>query len=90
MTLETPIPFLQLLGIGVLDDGFSVLRMVTWAGPGPMKEGDCLCLLFGGGVPYILRPKDGRYIFIGDCYVEGLMEGQALIGIVGEQLFEIV
>ncbi|PMD37937.1 hypothetical protein L207DRAFT_384472, partial [Hyaloscypha variabilis F] len=47
-------------------------------GPGPMKEGDLLCLLFGGGVPYILRPKDHRYIFIGDCYVDGLVEEQAM------------
>jgi hypothetical protein len=59
-------------------------------GPGPMKEGDLLCLLFGGGVPYILRAKDDRYLFIGDCYVDGLMEGQAMSGIVGVKLFEIM
>jgi hypothetical protein len=59
-------------------------------GPGPMKEGDLLCLLFGGGVPYILRPKDHRYIFIGDCYVDGLVEEQAMSGIVGVKLFEII
>jgi hypothetical protein len=58
-------------------------------GPGPMKMGDFSCLLFGGEVPYILRHKGGRYIFIDDYYVERLVEGQALTGIVGEQLFEI-
>jgi hypothetical protein len=56
-------------------------------GPGTMKEGDVLCLLFGSAVPYILRPKDGRYIFVGDCYVDALMEGQALLGIIDNKLF---
>ncbi|KAE9379877.1 hypothetical protein N431DRAFT_432242 [Stipitochalara longipes BDJ] len=55
-----------------------------------MKEGDLVCLLFGGGVPYILRPKGHRYIFIGDCYIDGLMEGQAMSGMVAVPLFEIM
>jgi hypothetical protein len=56
-------------------------------GPGSMKEGDLLCLLLGSGVPYILRPQGGRYLFIGDCYVDDLMEGQGLCGLIPRRLF---
>ena len=62
-------------------------------GPGPMREGDVLCILFGGGVPYILRQKGSRYIFIGDCYADGVMEGQAMRLISNDRdvkLFEII
>ncbi|KAH8589907.1 hypothetical protein B0O99DRAFT_599536 [Bisporella sp. PMI_857] len=44
-------------------------------GPGSMLKGDCLSVLIGGDVPYILRPKEGWYLFIGDCFVDGLMGG---------------
>jgi hypothetical protein len=47
-------------------------------GPRWTKKGDLVCVLFGGGVPYILCPKGRRYIFIGESYVHGLMEGQAI------------
>jgi hypothetical protein len=43
-----------------------------------LQEGDLVCVLFGGKVPFILRPADGRYRFVGECYLHGIMLGQAL------------
>jgi hypothetical protein len=37
-----------------------------------------VCVLYGGQTPFILRPKVERYQFIGECYVHGIMEGEAL------------
>lgn len=42
------------------------------------KQGDLICILFGGRMPFILRPQNGHYIFIGECHIPGLMEGQAI------------
>ncbi|KAM0694277.1 hypothetical protein Q7P36_006404 [Cladosporium allicinum] len=59
--------------------------------PGTMT-GDVVCILFGGSVPYILRPTDieGQYLLIGECYVEELMEGEAMGMGLREQKFTLV
>lgn len=46
--------------------------------------GDEIWILFGGSVPFILRPypddseHHGCYALIGDCYVHGIMDGEAM------------
>ena len=58
--------------------------------PSGTRVGDLVVVLFGGMVPYLLRPtfRTGRetysegtalkeYHFVGECYFEGLMEGEA-------------
>jgi hypothetical protein len=49
-------------------------------GPRTMKEGDIIAVLFGGSVPFVLRPvKEGRHWrLVGDCYVHDIMDGQAV------------
>jgi hypothetical protein len=47
-------------------------------GPDAMKEGDIIGILFGGRVPYVLRPVDDGFRFLGECYVSGLMNGEAV------------
>lgn len=47
-------------------------------GPELMKERDILVVLFGGKVPFILRPIEGGYRLIGDCYSPQLMKGEAV------------
>lgn len=44
------------------------------------QTGDQLCILYGGKLPYIVRPhEDGKhYTFICEAYVPGLMHGEAL------------
>ncbi|KXT09147.1 hypothetical protein AC579_5824 [Pseudocercospora musae] len=39
------------------------------------KEGDALVVLFGGSVPFVLRPNNHFCIFVGDAFVEDLMDG---------------
>ena len=49
--------------------------------PEAAQEGDVVCVVLGGEVPYVIRPKkNGHYLFVGECYVHGLMDGQALRG----------
>ena len=47
-------------------------------GPGIMESGDTVCVILGMDVPSIVRRKQGhRFQYIGECYVNGLMNGQA-------------
>jgi hypothetical protein len=48
-------------------------------GPAGMTEGDMICVFYGGQVLYVLRDAGiGVYECIGECYVHGLMDGEAL------------
>jgi hypothetical protein len=40
--------------------------------------GDIVCVLFGGKTPCCLRQADDRYILVGECYVHGLVNGEAI------------
>lgn len=54
-------------------------KAVLGTGPEGLCVGDVVCVLFGGQVPFILRPNpDGNYTLIGECYVSGIMHGEAL------------
>ncbi|KAK5657875.1 hypothetical protein OQA88_2423 [Cercophora sp. LCS_1] len=46
--------------------------------PPATRRGDKLCLLFGGKTMFCLRPDGDEYRFVGECYVHGLMDGEAL------------
>jgi hypothetical protein len=48
--------------------------------PAKAQVGDLVCLLLGGDAPVVLRrdESDGLYIYIGDCYVHGIMNGEAM------------
>ncbi|KAH7403886.1 heterokaryon incompatibility protein-domain-containing protein [Cadophora sp. MPI-SDFR-AT-0126] len=42
--------------------------------------GDKICLFDGGSLPYVIRPRgDGTYTFLGDCYLDGVMYGEAMV-----------
>ena len=44
-----------------------------------MMSGDTVAILFGGNVPYVLRPLENKqWHFVGGCYVDGYMNGEAL------------
>jgi hypothetical protein len=52
-------------------------------GPGAAERGDLICILFGCSVPVVLRKIEGRegreyFQLVGECYVLGLMSGEAL------------
>lgn len=47
--------------------------------PKGTKVGDKICILYGGNLPYVIRPcGDGKYTLVGDCYVHGFMYGEAM------------
>jgi Heterokaryon incompatibility protein (HET) len=43
-----------------------------------LRDGDQVCILFGGNVPYILRPENDHYLLIGEAYVHGVMDGEVI------------
>ncbi|KAH7320889.1 heterokaryon incompatibility protein-domain-containing protein [Stachybotrys elegans] len=49
-------------------------------GPSTMRQGDVIAVLFGGKTPFVLRKveESGAWILLGECYVHGMMNGEAL------------
>ena len=48
-------------------------------GPGALQEGDLVCVLFGGIVPFVLRRcEDASCLLVGECYVHGFMQGEVV------------
>ena len=43
-----------------------------------LEPGDLVCVFLGGRTPFIIRPVDQKYKFVGDCYLHGIMQGEAL------------
>jgi hypothetical protein len=63
--------------IAVTDEGYFGIV------PGRAKRGDSIVLLKGGTVPYVIREATstaakGKYEFVGECYVHGVMDGELL------------
>lgn len=57
------------------DNGFLGLA------PAGAREGDQLCILYGGPVPFILRqmlPTTNKYTLVGECFALGLMDSEGL------------
>lgn len=76
-----PIRFLASLCQGYIgtENFFLTKSGLMGRGPRVMESGDIVAVLYGGQVPYILRPTtDGHFLFVGACYVEGLMNGEAI------------
>ncbi len=45
--------------------------------PDTTRPGDKICILYGGRVPFVLRPCQGRLFFlIGEAYLHGVMNGE--------------
>ncbi|PNP80423.1 hypothetical protein FNYG_06022 [Fusarium nygamai] len=53
--------------------GSGYLCMVPW----PSQVGDRIALLRGGRTPYVLRKAREKWEILGDCYVHGIMPGEA-------------
>jgi len=47
-------------------------------GPSQIQPGDFVFVAFGGSCPYVLREVIGGYRLVGECYVHGLMDGEAI------------
>ncbi|KAF8857796.1 hypothetical protein BDZ45DRAFT_674423 [Acephala macrosclerotiorum] len=55
-----------------------------YMGLGRPEVGDEVWVLFGGDTPFVLRPSTsdpGCHLLVGDCYVHGLMDGEAMVDV---------
>ncbi|KAF4563714.1 hypothetical protein EYR36_002955 [Pleurotus pulmonarius] len=61
---------------------FAGERGFVGLGPSELQVGDVVCVLHGARVPFVLRPcQDGegkQYSLVGECYCDGIMDGEAL------------
>ena len=42
------------------------------------KVGDKICVIHGLPVPFIIRPKGDMFLLVGECYVQGVMDGEVM------------
>jgi hypothetical protein len=50
-------------------------------GPDDIKAGDVIAPVMGSQVPFVLREVvDGKYQIVGEAYVDGIMDGEAMAG----------
>lgn len=68
---------------GVTRKGYYLL------GPDVIEEADVVVVLFGGRVPFLLRPYGNWWKLLGECYVHGVMDGEALGMGAKEEVFTI-
>ena len=47
-------------------------RMGTGMTNRTLQAGDVVCYIFGDNEPFILRPKDGRWTYVGHAYIHGI------------------
>ena len=57
---------------------FSTLSGHIGIGGITLEPGDLVCVFLGGRTPFIIRPVDQKYKFVGECYLHGIMQGEAL------------
>ncbi|KAL9561256.1 hypothetical protein ACKAV7_014611 [Fusarium commune] len=48
-------------------------------GPGNMARDDVICILGGAVMPIVVRPLGDHFRIVGDCYVNGVMDGEAVV-----------
>lgn len=62
-------------------------------GPEELEVGDIVCVLLGCSVPVVLRKVRDYYTFIGECYIDEIMQGELVEalekGEVSSQVFNI-
>jgi hypothetical protein len=69
-------PFLRTYGYG--RSMFTTKDTYIGLGPKKLRTGDCLALLEGGKVPYVLRQHGQTFKFVGECYIHGVILGERL------------
>jgi hypothetical protein len=47
-------------------------------GPIEIQPGDQICVLFGARVPFVIRRSGDHWLLVGECYLHGLMNGEAI------------
>lgn len=71
--------------LAITEKGYIVLA------PPETERGDLVCVLYGGQMPFILRSgiRSEQYELIGETYVHGIMDGEALREGIKAKYFEV-
>jgi hypothetical protein len=63
-------------------------------GPQCMRVNDIVVVLYGGNTPYVLRPRGGRFLFMGQAYIDNIMHGEVIdnlrLGKLQNQTFSLI
>ena len=59
---------------------FTTVNGYIGIGHGSVRRGDIICIALGGRMLLILRPINNVYKMIGECYIHGIMFGEAIRG----------
>lgn len=51
-------------------------------GPHLVRSGDLCCVLYGGNIPFLLRPVGSSYKLVGEICIEKVMQGEAMVDFV--------
>ena len=43
-----------------------------------MQPGDEICMIFGGEILCVIRPRGGHHVLVGECFVHGYMHGEVM------------
>jgi hypothetical protein len=57
---------------------FMTTKGYLGSAPISTKLGDKVCVLLGGATPFVVRPEGDCYKLVGECYVQGLMDGEVM------------
>ena len=57
---------------------FTTVKGYLGVGPQLLRDGDNICILLGCSVPVILRSAGQGYSVIGECYIDGIMDGEVM------------
>lgn len=57
---------------------FTTMSGYAGLGPYPCQPGDKVVIIFGCASPLVLRPVGSHYELVGECYVHGIMHGEAM------------
>lgn len=59
-----------------------------------LRKGNQVVVMYGSGTPSVFRSCRNQWLFVGDCHVDGLMQGERITrwqeGELEEQMFQIV
>jgi len=77
--LDTTIRFTSAVGAASQHRTFFITKSgYMGIGPMPLEVGDTICVVLGCNVPLLLRKYEDHYILVGECFVWGLMDGEAM------------
>ena len=89
---KTVSDFIDAVNLSCTRAYFSTTGARVGLGPCNMATGDCVCIVYGAKVPYIMRIRLGggsSTEFVGDTYVDGVMRGETLKKGVQSEVFSI-